>query len=302
MQDVRVRYIENTVIYASCQMENDSLTRVYADYLRSPLFAALVDCASQAQYFRVDCVNDLGMDDSLTDIGGRIEIACDIAGGKKKLADMAGVSESQLHRYIAGTSQPTISPLVAIALAAGVRLEWLATGRLPAIMADSSEGRRPGSIAELASLREFAKFRKRRAQDIGVHEALEEFVKSYNKLDPDIERIAGHEFIDLAEVSDLFFKTRAVNAEISGEIPTATPRDDELLSLPVLTALLVAMDSAGLTLRAEERAEVLAKAHSIILLTSKQGVATVSSLSEDDLRALVSLVAKLRGHGGGVSS
>ncbi|MCH7479732.1 MAG: helix-turn-helix domain-containing protein, partial [SAR324 cluster bacterium] len=41
---------------------------------------------------------------------------------------MAGISESQLYRYIGGESSPTIEPLVQIARAAGVSLEWLATG------------------------------------------------------------------------------------------------------------------------------------------------------------------------------
>lgn len=62
-------------------------------------------------------------------LGKRIEEAAQgFVGGKKKLAAMAGISEAQLHRYIAGTSQPTINPLIEIAKASGFRLEWLATG------------------------------------------------------------------------------------------------------------------------------------------------------------------------------
>lgn len=62
-------------------------------------------------------------------IGNRIEeLAQGFVGGKKRLAAISGVSESQLHRYIAGTSQPTITPLIEIAKALGVRFEWLATG------------------------------------------------------------------------------------------------------------------------------------------------------------------------------
>lgn len=44
---------------------------------------------------------------------------------------MAGISESQLHRYVAEQSQPTVDPLIAIARAGGVSVEWLATGEGP---------------------------------------------------------------------------------------------------------------------------------------------------------------------------
>jgi transcriptional regulator with XRE-family HTH domain len=55
---------------------------------------------------------------------------------KKKMSDAAGVSLSQLGRYISGESQPTIEPLVRMAEAAGVNLDWLATGRGSKLKAD----------------------------------------------------------------------------------------------------------------------------------------------------------------------
>lgn len=64
-------------------------------------------------------------------IGTRISEVADMVGGKKKLANMAGISESQLHRYIADTSQPTIEPIVSIAKVGRVNLLWLATGDGP---------------------------------------------------------------------------------------------------------------------------------------------------------------------------
>jgi phage repressor protein C with HTH and peptisase S24 domain len=68
---------------------------------------------------------------SSSTIGTRISEIADEVGGKKRLANMAGVSESQLHRYIADASQPTIEPAVSIAKVGGVNLLWLATGDGP---------------------------------------------------------------------------------------------------------------------------------------------------------------------------
>lgn len=49
-------------------------------------------------------------------------------GGKRALAAACGVHEVQIYRYIRGENEPTASVLVAIARAANVNLEWLATG------------------------------------------------------------------------------------------------------------------------------------------------------------------------------
>ncbi len=77
-------------------------------------------------------------------LGGRINSVASRVGGKKNLAKMAGISESQLHRYISEKSQPTIEPLVALAEAACVSVEWLATGNFPSSEAydDDSLSRR----------------------------------------------------------------------------------------------------------------------------------------------------------------
>ena len=64
-------------------------------------------------------------------IGSRINKLSRMVGGKKKLAEMAGLSESQLHRIISGESQAKIEPLAAMARGAGVLLDWLAFGDGP---------------------------------------------------------------------------------------------------------------------------------------------------------------------------
>ncbi|QSX32591.1 helix-turn-helix transcriptional regulator [Shewanella avicenniae] len=64
-------------------------------------------------------------------IGSRILEVCELVGGKRKLANMVEISESQLYRYITNASQPTIEPVVEMAKAGGVSLQWLATGEGP---------------------------------------------------------------------------------------------------------------------------------------------------------------------------
>ncbi len=65
------------------------------------------------------------------ELGTRIEAACARIGTKKSAALKAGVSEDMLHRYIRGGSRPSFEAMARLCAAAGVSLEWLATGKLP---------------------------------------------------------------------------------------------------------------------------------------------------------------------------
>ena len=59
----------------------------------------------------------------------RIKLACAMAGGRKELAARSGLSVSVIDKYVNGKSDPSRQRLVAIAEAAGVSLQWLATGK-----------------------------------------------------------------------------------------------------------------------------------------------------------------------------
>jgi len=59
------------------------------------------------------------------------EVAAISKGGKRGLAERAEISESYLHRVIAGKSIPTLKPLLGIARAANVSLDWLVDGYGP---------------------------------------------------------------------------------------------------------------------------------------------------------------------------
>ncbi len=62
-------------------------------------------------------------------IGRRINEISRLVGGKKRLAQAAGLSESQLHRIVSGESQAKIENVAAMAIHCGVSIDWLATGR-----------------------------------------------------------------------------------------------------------------------------------------------------------------------------
>ena len=57
----------------------------------------------------------------------RMELCADKIGSVSALAKKAGISQSGIRRYFSG-GEPTRPHLVALAAAANVRLEWLATG------------------------------------------------------------------------------------------------------------------------------------------------------------------------------
>lgn len=58
----------------------------------------------------------------------RISIAIKRAGGSTKMAGIAGVSTSVLSKWRRGESDPSRARLVKMARAAGVSVQWLATG------------------------------------------------------------------------------------------------------------------------------------------------------------------------------
>lgn len=60
--------------------------------------------------------------------GDRVAVAIKRVGGSTKMAEIAGVSTSVLSKWRRNESDPSRTRLVKMARAAGVSLEWLATG------------------------------------------------------------------------------------------------------------------------------------------------------------------------------
>ncbi len=74
-----------------------------------------------------------------SELGERIKLSALEVGGKKNLSHLTGIPESGIYRYIKGESAMPVKALVKIAKAAGLSVEWLATG----------EGSmRPGEVRE----------------------------------------------------------------------------------------------------------------------------------------------------------
>ncbi|MDN8035390.1 helix-turn-helix transcriptional regulator [Burkholderia vietnamiensis] len=61
-------------------------------------------------------------------IESRIDEMCRQIGGRGAAAAVAGVSDDMLRRYIRGDSKPTFEVMAKLARAAGVSLDWVATG------------------------------------------------------------------------------------------------------------------------------------------------------------------------------
>ncbi|MEG3640611.1 helix-turn-helix domain-containing protein [Magnetococcus sp. PR-3] len=82
--------------------------------------------------YNTDSSNEQKLDQQsqTSGLGLRIAQVAEAVGGKKKLSEIIEISEAHLYRYISGKSQPTVGPLLAIAKAANVSMDWLVTGTL----------------------------------------------------------------------------------------------------------------------------------------------------------------------------
>jgi len=69
-------------------------------------------------------------------IGTRIGKAAGLLGTRSSAYEVMGVSSATLQRYIAEETAPTFEAIARLCLAAGVRMEWLATGAEPMLVAD----------------------------------------------------------------------------------------------------------------------------------------------------------------------
>ena len=62
-------------------------------------------------------------------IGTRIEELAARIGGKRELANLAGIHETQLYKYIKGANAPSMAVAVALARAGNESLDWLVLGK-----------------------------------------------------------------------------------------------------------------------------------------------------------------------------
>jgi len=74
----------------------------------------------------LDCEQELSKDAAFV---SRLKLLIDEFGSARAFARACGVSESAIRKWHGGTSEPTREKLVAMAEAANVSIEWLASGR-----------------------------------------------------------------------------------------------------------------------------------------------------------------------------
>lgn len=65
---------------------------------------------------------------SLEEVGRRLSAVMDRLGSRSKASSVAERSADQLWKYSRGSVEPPFLPLARLCLAAGARMEWLATG------------------------------------------------------------------------------------------------------------------------------------------------------------------------------
>lgn len=65
---------------------------------------------------------------SLKELGSRLQLVLDHFPNRRSASSVAGISVDQLNAYVKGRNSPPFLVVARLALAAGVRLDWLATG------------------------------------------------------------------------------------------------------------------------------------------------------------------------------
>lgn len=80
-------------------------------------------------------LNDSDVDQFFTSgLGERINIAIELIGTREKVSDLIGTSPASLYRYITEVNMPPFDLAAKLCAAAGVRMEWLATGQEPKVI------------------------------------------------------------------------------------------------------------------------------------------------------------------------
>jgi transcriptional regulator with XRE-family HTH domain len=75
-------------------------------------------------------------EDDKIEFSKRIKKIIELSGSAEKLANISGMSSRVIGQYLAGKSDPSRIKLIALANAANVNVEWLATGKGPMFIGD----------------------------------------------------------------------------------------------------------------------------------------------------------------------
>lgn len=160
-----------------------------------------------------------GGEETLAD---RLRACAGLVGGGNALAKLLGMSRRTLENYLNGRSEPKATLAFDIAQAAGVRPEWLVTGKGPRSADGGAAEPRAGTIDErVFALAGSTVYRVLNAEHIRVaEEALNsEIARAYNLI---VER--AEDLSDLEEVSALLpWLETVVRKDIKAAINEAQP-------------------------------------------------------------------------------
>jgi len=82
-------------------------------------------------------------------LGARIKLIIDRLGTQKDAASLVDLKPVMLGKYIKGDAKPSYYTMVTLADAAGVSLDWLATGREPMMRADAPAQAAPAAPSDI---------------------------------------------------------------------------------------------------------------------------------------------------------
>lgn len=69
------------------------------------------------------------------ELGSRLSAVINYFGSRQKASSVAQRSSDQLAKYVKGTAEPPFSAVARLAVAAGMSLDWVATGNLDSVQA-----------------------------------------------------------------------------------------------------------------------------------------------------------------------
>lgn len=142
--------------------------------------------------------------DSPGELGNRIALVVSWLGGSD-LSSVVGKSVKQIQRYAQGKSEPPVTAITALAAAAAVRVEWLATGRgsireepagnPPAAARSATDVRLLGRLTE-----KMLEIHQEAGRPIGVRQAVELAAREHDRIvcalsDPDDRLVRAGEVI-----------------------------------------------------------------------------------------------------------
>ncbi len=202
------------------------------------------------------------------------------AGSTTALARQAGISQSGIRRYFRG-GDPSRRHLIAIANAAGVSVEWLATGEA----GGAPEDKAPSVLGDNWKVALVAQFNRYYSEDFrgrNLYKGLKAFVDEVQPQDPAGNPLSEGELYDLIQEVDpgVVYPKPKYRGENHGEIPF----------LPGLSAALarpIARQTEGRPDESTRRQWLTKNVYTLLWRLYEQRADLLEELKEEDVEPVV---------------